>query len=41
MTPKKAYTAPKLDRLGTLAEITAAISNKGAADGGSGKNMKT
>lgn len=41
MTSKKTYQAPSVEKLGTLAQITSATPNKGAADGGTGKNNKT
>jgi len=39
--PRRPYRKPRLVRLGTLSEITAAVSNKGATDGGSGMSQKT
>jgi hypothetical protein len=36
---KRPYEPPKLERWGTLAEVTKAVGNQGASDGGA-KNMK-
>ena len=42
MTSKQTYQAPSVEKLGTLAQITASTASpKGAADGGGGKNNKT
>ena len=42
MTSKRTYQAPSVEKLGTLAEITAATANpKGANDGSGSKNNKT
>ena len=38
---KKAYEAPTLVRWGTLREITQAVGNKGASDGGSKSQKRT
>ena len=41
MKIKKAYDAPSVEKLGTLSQITSAATNKGIADGGTGKNQKS
>jgi len=38
---KMAYTSPELISYGTLREITLSLGNKGAKDGGTGKNNNT
>ena len=38
---KKAYEAPALIRWGTLRDITQAVGNRGASDGGSKRDKKT
>lgn len=41
MTTKKAYEAPSVERLGTLAQITLQGSNKGTLDGGTAPSHKS
>jgi hypothetical protein len=38
---KRPYEPPKLERLGTLEEITKAVGNMGATDGGTKNNKRT
>ena len=38
---KKVYRAPKLTKLGDLRDMTMAVGNSGASDGGSGMTSKT
>ncbi len=38
---KKPYEAPVLVRWGTLQEITQAVGNRGASDGGTKRNKRT
>ena len=41
MMSKKSYGTPSLEKLGTLAQITAAATQNGAKDNSTGKNQKT
>ena len=38
---KKPYTAPELQRLGSLRDITLTVGNAGSPDGGGGKRNRT
>jgi hypothetical protein len=41
MREKKAYQAPRLEKLGTLAELTMSLGKQGTADGGTPPNVKS